>query len=74
MTEFQIYTWMDATLREISGLIREVNEEANERGTTFDFQLVLPDRFTPKYLAKDIGITTCGIKGPDDDKTLRQCK
>lgn len=65
---------MDATLREITNLMREVNEDANEKGTTFEFQLVMPDRFSPKYIARDIGTTVCGVKGNDDEKTLSQCK
>lgn len=65
---------MDATLREITNLIKEVNPEANERGTTFDFQLIIPEKFSARYLARDIG-TTCSVqKGSDDEKTLNQCK
>ncbi|XP_065222274.1 histone deacetylase complex subunit SAP18 [Planococcus citri] len=74
LNEFQIYTWLDATLREITNLIKEVNPEAKERGTTFDFQLVMPDRFSSRYLCRDIGTTCCGQKSPDDEKTLNLCK
>lgn len=65
---------MDATLREITNLMREVNSEANEKGTRFDFQLLTPDKFSPRYLTRDIGTTICGVKGSDDEKTLSQCK
>ncbi|XKL61759.1 hypothetical protein PGB90_001592 [Kerria lacca] len=74
LTEFQIYTWMDATLREITNLIREVNEDANEKSTTFDFQLIIPDKFSSRYIARDIGSTISSKKGSDDEKTLNQCK
>ncbi|KAJ9582506.1 hypothetical protein L9F63_003199 [Diploptera punctata] len=33
--ELQIYTWMDATLREITSLVKEVNPEARRKGTYF---------------------------------------
>lgn len=69
-----IFIRMDATLREITNLIKEVNPEANERGTTFDFQLIIPDRFSARYLSREIGTTCCGQKGLDDEKTLNQCK
>lgn len=65
---------MDATLREITNLIREVHEDANEKNTMFDFQLVIPDKFSNRYLARDIGSTVTGKKGNDDEKTLNQCK
>ena len=41
--ELQIYTWMDATLKELTGLIKEVNPESRRRGTYFDFAIVYPD-------------------------------
>lgn len=42
--QLQIYTWMDATLRELTNLIREVNPEAQQRGTCFYFMLLTPER------------------------------
>lgn len=36
---------MDATLKEISGLVKEVNPDARRHGTVFDFSLVYPDKF-----------------------------
>lgn len=41
--ELQIYTWMDATLKELTGLVKEVNPEARRKGTFFEFSLVFPD-------------------------------
>ena len=41
--ELQMYTWMDATLKELTGLIKEVNPESRRRGTYFDFAIVYPD-------------------------------
>jgi histone deacetylase complex subunit SAP18 len=68
--ELQIYTWQDATLEELSGLVKEVNPDARKKGTTFEFRLVYPDVRGPAFRFRDIGSTTTGIKGPDDAKTL----
>lgn len=65
---------MDATLREITQLIKEVYVDASERGTYFDFQLIAPDKQSARYFARDIGSTCSNQKGPDDNKTLAQCR
>eukprot|EP00095_Tigriopus_kingsejongensis_P000967 maker-scaffold83_size396513-snap-gene-2.29 protein:Tk00967 transcript:maker-scaffold83_size396513-snap-gene-2.29-mRNA-1 annotation:"histone deacetylase complex subunit sap18" len=75
--ELQIYTWKDATLKELTSLVREVNPEARRKGTFFDFALVFPNpsRNTPQhYKSRDIGTTVSGQKGPDDSKTLQQVR
>ncbi|KAJ8882667.1 hypothetical protein PR048_014479 [Dryococelus australis] len=72
--ELQIYTWMDATLREITSLVKEVNPEARRKGTYFDFSLVSPDMRSPSYRMREIGSTCSGQKGADDGKTLAQCR
>jgi len=61
---------MDATLRELTGLIKEVNIESRVRGTTFDFVLISPDYSTPRFNAFEIGTTIAGNRSPDDSKTL----
>lgn len=38
--ELQIYTWQDATLRELTTLVRDVNPDTRRKGTFFDFALV----------------------------------
>lgn len=68
--EIQIYTWMDATLKEITSLVKEVNPEARRKGTMFDFALVYPSPATPGFRFRDIGTTVSGQKGADDNKTL----
>ena len=40
----QIHTWMDATLRELSDLIKEVKPQARGRMTRISFALVYPDK------------------------------
>eukprot|EP00094_Tigriopus_californicus_P011962 TCALIF_11556-PA protein Name:"Similar to Bin1 Histone deacetylase complex subunit SAP18 (Drosophila melanogaster)" AED:0.26 eAED:0.26 QI:0/0.33/0.5/0.75/0.66/0.75/4/45/200 len=72
--ELQIYTWKDASLKELTSLVREVNPEARRKGTFFDFALVFPNpaRNSPQhYKTRDIGTTVSGQKGPDDSKTLQ---
>lgn len=72
--ELQIYTWMDATLREITSLVKEVNPEARRKGTYFDFSLVFPDVRSPGYRMREIGTTCSGQRGSDDGKTLAQAR
>lgn len=69
-SELQIYTWLDATLDEMSSLVKEVHPEAKKKGTTFDFRLVFPDVRSNQYRFREIGSTTAGKKGPDDLKSL----
>lgn len=67
---------MDATIRELSGLVKEVNPEAKRKGTTLHFALITPDLGRPggNLRARDLGATISGHKGPDDGKTLAQLK
>lgn len=64
------FTRMDATLRELTGLIKEVNIESRVRGTTFDFVLVSPEYNSPRFTSFEIGTTIAGNRSPDDSKTL----
>ncbi|XP_076307704.1 LOW QUALITY PROTEIN: 17S U2 SnRNP complex component HTATSF1-like [Tachypleus tridentatus] len=72
--ELQIYTWMDATLKELTSLVKEVNPDARRKGTYFDFALVIPDHRGIGCRMTDIGSTCSGQKGVDDNKTLSQCR
>lgn len=72
--ELQIYTWKDATLHELTQLVKEVNPEARRKGTKFNFAFVYPDNRQPIYRLRDVGSTMTGIKGPDDLKTLAQLR
>lgn len=71
--ELQIYTWMDATLRELTTLVKNVNPETRRKGTYFDFAVVFPD-MRGGFRMREIGVTSSGQKGPDDNKTLAQLK
>uniref|UniRef100_A0A3Q2ZAS6 Histone deacetylase complex subunit SAP18 n=1 Tax=Kryptolebias marmoratus TaxID=37003 RepID=A0A3Q2ZAS6_KRYMA len=70
-SELQIYTWMDATLKELTGLVKEVYPEARKKGTHFSFAIVLHSEQRPTGLVGDIGSTVSGRKGPDDSMTLQ---
>ena len=72
--EVQIYTWMDATLKELTALVKEVNPDSRKPGTRFDFALVYPDLRAPVYRIREIGSTVNGRKEPIDLKTLAQSR
>lgn len=65
---------MDATLKELSGLVKEVYPDTRRKGTFFDFALVFPDVRGPGYRMRDIGSTCSGQKGADDSKSLSQSR
>lgn len=71
--ELQIYTWLDATLSELMGLIREL-PEYRSKGTQFSFSVVFPEPSSPTYRMRHVGITIGGKRGPDDEKTLSQSR
>ena len=68
--ELQIYTWKDASLKELMSLVKEVDPEARHKGTYFDFAIIYPDFQRGGYIIKDIGTTCSGQKCPDDHVTL----
>ena len=61
---------MDATLKELTSLVKEVNADARRRGTFFDFAIVYPDTRSPSYRLREIGTTCSGHKGADDNVSL----
>lgn len=68
--ELQIYTWKDATLKELTSLVKEVNPDARRKGTFFDFAIVYPDPRSPVYRIREIGTTCSGHRGADDSVSL----
>ncbi len=68
--ELQIYTWMDATLGELTQLIKEVNPDARRRGTLFSFSIVSADDSYNRYYLTDIGKTENGQRRSDDQIQL----
>ncbi|KAL6061990.1 hypothetical protein STEG23_022296 [Scotinomys teguina] len=69
-SELQIYTWMDATLKELTSLVKEVYPEARKKGAHFKFAIVFIDLKRPGYQVKEIGSTMSGRKGTDNSMTL----
>ena len=61
---------LDATLKELTSLVKEVNIEARQKGTFFDFAIIFPDSRSPSYRMREIGSTCSGRKGQDDTVTL----
>uniref|UniRef100_A0A8D0NLR7 18 kDa Sin3-associated polypeptide n=1 Tax=Sus scrofa TaxID=9823 RepID=A0A8D0NLR7_PIG len=67
-------TVMDATLKELTSLVKEVYPEARKKGTHFNFAIVFTDLKRPGYRVKEIGSTMSGRKGTDDSMTLQSQK
>merc|ERR1712233_279214 len=72
--ELQVYTWMDASLKGITNLVKEVHPEARKKGTVFDFAICYQDNRMNRYRIKDIGQTVSGKKSADDGVTLKSSK
>ena len=60
----------DATLREITDLIREVNYAAMRRDARLSFCVVYPDKRGVSVM-KEVGNTFSSRKSEDDDKSLQ---
>jgi histone deacetylase complex subunit SAP18 len=61
---------LDATLKELTGLVKEVNPDARRKGTYFDFAIVYPDQRSPVYRLREIGTVSAGQRGADDSVSL----
>lgn len=68
--EVQMYTWMDATLRELADLVKEIQPDAKQKNARLAFALVYPDR-RGKNVMRQVGIVHNRLPGPDDNKTLK---
>ncbi|KAF5203396.1 Histone deacetylase complex subunit sap18 [Thalictrum thalictroides] len=69
--EVQIYTWKDATLRELTDLVKEVAPAARVRDAKLSFAFVYPDKFG-RYVVRQVGRTHSYAHGRlmDDNKAL----
>ncbi|CAK9159860.1 unnamed protein product [Ilex paraguariensis] len=54
--EVQIYTWKDATLRELTDLVKEVAPESRRRDAVLSFAFVYPDR-NGRFVVREVGRT-----------------
>ncbi|GAM23431.1 hypothetical protein SAMD00019534_066060 [Acytostelium subglobosum LB1] len=68
--EIKLYTWRNATLKEISELIKEVNVPARHRDSKMTFAFVSPDSHGVYKLSAPLGCVHAIKKGDDDQKTL----
>ncbi|GJP39644.1 hypothetical protein CLOM_g23992 [Closterium sp. NIES-68] len=71
--EVQMYTWKDATLRELTDLLKEVVPEARRRDARLSFAFVYPNR-QGRNVMKQAGITNSMTRRPtpDDNRTLQE--
>ncbi|CAI0470552.1 unnamed protein product [Linum tenue] len=68
--EVQIYTWMDATLRELTDLVKEVAPAARRRDALLSFAFAYPDR-NGRFVVREVGKTYSNRVGKlDDNKAL----
>mmetsp|Transcript_7677 Transcript_7677/g.10530 ORF Transcript_7677/g.10530 Transcript_7677/m.10530 type:complete len:227 (-) Transcript_7677:272-952(-) len=67
--EFQIYTWKDATLGELTSLIKGVRKAARRRTARLSFAFVYPDR-TGNKVVRLVGETFSTRRSSDGHKTL----
>lgn len=64
--EVQVYTWPDATLRELTDLVKEVQPAARRSTARLDFALVYPDKKgrnvmrVVRYVCSDLCFS-CGV-------------
>lgn len=72
-SELQVYTWLDANLSELTGLIREI-EKYQPEGTQFSYNVVYPDNHGQGFRMRQLGLTIGGQEAPDDDITLSKCR
>ncbi|CAM6065856.1 unnamed protein product [Sphagnum tenellum] len=71
--EVQIYTWRDATLRELTDLMKEVAPAARKRDARLSFAFVYPDR-RGRNVIRNVGMTYVGStsRRGDDHRTLAE--
>jgi len=71
--ELHIYTWMDASLRELTTLIKDAVESTRRKDAVLNFSTIFPDS-KGILQRKEIGYVYSSRKGQDDNKTLNQLK
>lgn len=70
--EVQVYTWKDATLRELTDLVKEVAPLARRRDARLSFAFVYPNR-RGRNVMRNVGVTYSNSRRtPDDNKSLEE--
>mmetsp|Transcript_30244 Transcript_30244/g.55250 ORF Transcript_30244/g.55250 Transcript_30244/m.55250 type:complete len:156 (+) Transcript_30244:305-772(+) len=68
-----IYTWMDANLRELSELVKEIQPAARERNAKMSFSFVYPNKNGDNIMMQ-MGTVHSSRRSDDDLKTLSSLK
>jgi len=68
--EIQIYTWKDASLREIASLLAEVDPKYAKHGNSISFKAIYLDNVRARYNSKDLGVINISKPSKTDDVTL----
>jgi histone deacetylase complex subunit SAP18 len=71
--ELHIYTWMDASLKELTLLIRDSIDLLRKKDSVLNFSFIFPDN-KGKLQRKELGSVFTNKKTLDDNKTLAQLK
>lgn len=69
--ELVVYTWPDATLRELTELIKSAQPAARRQNVRLEFALVYPDA-RGRNTMRPVGVVNTSRVGPDDLKTLKK--
>lgn len=72
--EVQIYTWKDASLREIASLLAEVDPKYARHGYSISFKSIYLDNVRARYNSKDLGVIDISNPSSSDDITLEKNK
>ncbi|KAG9291570.1 hypothetical protein G9A89_021989 [Geosiphon pyriformis] len=68
--EVQIYTWKDATLKEIANLIKQIKPDAQRLNARISFKLVYQDQLRNCYMFKDLGMVMNSRNTVEEDNNL----
>jgi len=68
--EINLYTWMDANLKEIADLLKEFIPQAKQKDATLEFNIVYRSTHTGEFNKKQIGVVQTIGKCKDDLKKL----
>jgi len=71
--ELQIYTWRDASLKELAGLIKEVYPETKAKDYRMSFRMIYFD-LSGRPKTRELGEVNNASKGDSDLKTLNEIR
>ena len=70
--EIHLYTWSDASLRELTDLLKEFVPEAKQKDSILEYYVVYPNPHGKGYLKKPAGTVFAIGKGKDDLLTIHE--